>query len=100
MTVAELMDYDIRQGNALMNTRKRLREAEVTVEQLRRQNAALLEKLTVLSTKEVVAHADAPVSVGDSGGGCGRWGPLLAQGSRPDQYDLDRDPIRFGAMRD
>ena len=100
MSCAELLEDDIKRDNALMNARKRLRESTLTIERLRRENTALREKLTGLATKEVVAHADAPVSVGDSGGGCGRRGSLLTQGSRPGQYDVDRDPIRFGAMRD
>ena len=82
MTVAELREDDIRQGNELMNARKRLRESTLTIERLRRENAALREKLTELATKEVVAHADDPVSVGDSGGGCGRRPPVLVSEGR------------------
>ena len=41
MTLAALLEDDILRDNALMNTRKRLREASETIARLERENRAL-----------------------------------------------------------
>ena len=61
--LASILDDDIRRDNALMNTRKRLREANETIERLERENRAL--RVVVQQQARILDRSE-PARVGRS----------------------------------